>query len=355
MKDEMGKMKVALLGATGAVGQRFVDMLNKHSYFELETLFGYSSAGKRYGEAVIWLLPTELPEEIKEKNISAVNTKDLDVDIVFSSLPSSAAKEVEIKFAKEGFPVLSNASAYRLHEMVPLVIPEVNPEHLEVIDAQKRELGTEGFIVTDPNCSTVGLSLALKPITNLYRVEKVVVNTLQAVSGAGYPGVSSLDIIDNVIPYIEKEEEKIGNETRKILGRLENNSFKDYNVKIHASCNRVPVKDGHLENVYLELSEKVDLDEVKEEIRNFIGEPQKLKLPTAPEKPLIIREEKDRPQPRFDKLAGSVPGMSVTIGRLRYGKNEKTLLFSLLVHNTIRGAAGCVLLLAELMKVKGFI
>jgi aspartate-semialdehyde dehydrogenase len=238
---------------------------------------------------------------------------------------------------------------------VPLVVPEVNPDHIGLIDYQKKKRGWSGFIATDPNCSTINFVLALKPLHDILDISKVVVTTMQAISGAGYPGLPSLDILDNVVPYIGGEEEKMETEPLKILGNLEEGVVKDASFAITASCNRVPVLDGHLEAIYLETGSKVDLEEVKEAFRQFKGRAQELKLPTSPNYPIILREEEDRPQTRLDRLAGSVPGMSISVGRVRHGVDYNSLRFVALGHNTIRGAAGGAISLAELLMVEGWI
>jgi aspartate-semialdehyde dehydrogenase len=351
----MKKVKVALLGATGMVGQNFLRMLASNPFFEVKNLIGYTSVGKKYGEAVEWIVSQNIPEEYIDKIVFESNPKKIDADIVFSALPGSAAYGVESQYSEAGFPVISNASAYRMEKDVPLIVPEINIEHLELIKIQKKNRKWNGFIVTNPNCSTIALVLALKPIYDILKIKKVFVTTMQAVSGAGYPGVPSLKIIDNVIPFIEQEEEKIESETLKILGKFNGESIDYANIKISASCNRVPVIDGHTESVYIETEEKVNIEEVKDALRNFKGKPQELNLPTAPKEPIIVREEKDRPQPRMDRLSGSVPGMSIVVGRIRHGIDEKSLKFIVLGHNTIRGAAGSTILIGELMLKLGLI
>ena len=351
----MKRLSVAVMGATGTVGQRICSMLRDHPWFEVSTITGKSSAGKLYGEAVNWLLPTEIPEDLVDVRVEPSEPERVDSDLVFSALPSDAAREIEPQLAGAGFPVVSNASAFRMEADIPLVVPEVNPDHIELIKVQRGNKGWEGFIATDPNCSTINLVLALKPLYDALNIRKIIVTTMQAVSGAGYPGVPSLSIIDNVIPYIAKEEEKMQRETLKILGSLEGGRVKDASFAVAASCNRIPTIDGHLETVYLEAEEEIDLEEIKEALRGYRGVPKELKLPTAPDNPIILREEDDRPQTRLDRMAGSVPGMSVTIGRLRPGVDRKSLQFAVLGHNTIRGAAGCAILLAELLVAKGWI
>ncbi|MEM0048959.1 MAG: aspartate-semialdehyde dehydrogenase [Candidatus Bathyarchaeia archaeon] len=351
----MKRKSVAILAATGAVGQRFIQLLENHPWFEISVLAASErSAGKKYRDVCVWRMETEMPKEVGEMTVVDTTLKSVkeagDVDIVFSALPGDIAGPVEEYFAAE-FPVISKAAAHRMDEDVPLLIPEVNPEQLELIPIQKRRRGWSGFISTDPNCSTIQLALTLKPLMK-FGLRRVIVTTMQALSGAGYPGVPSLDIIDNIIPYIAKEEEKIENETKKILGTFDGERVRPASFMISASCNRVNVKDGHLEVVYVELENKPTIDEVKEEFRNFIGEPQRLKLPSAPERPIIVRDEIDRPQPRLDRDAGR--GMSVVVGRIR-SDPVMTIKYLCLGHNTIRGAAGAGILSAELMVAKGYI
>ena len=349
------KRKVAILGATGTVGQRFIELLNDHPWFEVSVLAASErSAGKKYSEACKWRMENPMPEAVKDMTVVNTSLKEVnqagDVDLVFSALPGSVAGPIEEEFAAE-YPVVSKASAHRMSRDVPLIIPEVNPDHLQLIQIQRKRRGWNGFISTDPNCSTIQLAITLKALMK-FGVKKVIVSTMQAISGAGYPGVPSLDIIDNVIPYIAKEEEKIESETLKILGTLRNGEIQPANIMISASCHRVHVKDGHLEAVYVELEKKPDIDEVKKAFREFSGEPQSLKLPTAPEKPIIVREEEDRPQPRLDRNAGR--GMSVVVGRIREDP-IMTIKYLCLGHNTIRGAAGAGVLSAELMVKKGIL
>ena len=349
------RLSAAVLGATGIVGQRFVEMLSNHPWFELTSLTGGNSAGKTYGEAVTWLSAGDPPDELREMKITESEPDLVDVAIVFSALPSGVARVLEPKFAEAGLPVLSNASTHRMAGDVPLIIPEVNPDHLSLIPHQRRKRGWRGFIVTDPNCSTINLALVLKPIHDLARVGRVLVTTLQAVSGAGYPGVPSLSIIDNVIPYIPHEEEKMSSETRKILGFMNDGAVKEAEMVVEASCTRVPSVDGHLEIINIETEDSLDAETAAEALRSFRGVPQDLRLPTAPEDPIILRAEPDRPQPRLDRLAGSVPGMSVSVGRLRVSEDDRQLRVVALGHNTIRGAAGTSILTAELLVNQGVI
>ncbi len=349
------KREVAILGATGTVGQRFIELLRGHPWFEISVLAASErSAGKKYKEACRWRMETPMPEEVKDMTVVNTNLKEVQqagsVDFVFSALPGSIAGPIEEEFAAE-YPVVSKASAHRMDNDVPLLIPEVNPDHLQLIPIQKRNRGWNGFISTDPNCSTIQLAITLKALMR-FGVKRLIVSTMQALSGAGYPGVPSLDIIDNVVPYISGEEEKMENETKKILGTFNGERIQSADMIISASCHRVDVKDGHLEAVYVELEQNPTVEEVKEAFRSFVGEPQRLKLPTAPEKPIIVREEIDRPQPRFDRYAGK--GMSVVVGRVRRDP-VMTVKYLCLGHNTIRGAAGAGILSAELMIKKGLL
>jgi len=347
------KRKVAILGATGAVGQRFIQLLQGHPWFQIEVLAASErSAGKRYGQACSWVMESNLPKEIAEMTVAdaAVDAveKAGDIDLVFSSLPGDLAGPIESEFAAL-YPVFSKAGAHRMEKDVPLMISEVNPEHLALIPIQKRLRGWKGFISTDPNCSTIQLALSLKPLMN-FGLKQVVVSTMQALSGAGYPGVPSLDIIDNVVPYIPKEEEKMESEALKILGTFDGNVVRNADFQLSASCNRVHVKDGHLESVFVKLDSEPSVEEVEEAFATFKGEPQELKLPSAPEHPIVVRKEPNRPQPRFDRDEGK--GMSIVVGRVRKDP-IMTMKYICLGHNTIRGAAGAGILSAELTVAKG--
>ncbi len=347
------KRKVAILGATGAVGQRFIQLLQRHPWFEIEVLAASErSAGKRYGQACNWTMESDMPKGIADMTVVDANAEAVekagDVDLVFSALPGDLAGPVESEFA-DLYPVFSKASAHRMEKDVPLMIPEVNPEHVNLIPIQKQLRGWMGFISTDPNCSTIQLVLSLKPLMD-FGLKQVIVSTMQALSGAGYPGVPSLDIIDNVVPYIPKEEEKLEVEALKLLGTFDGNSVRDADFQLSASCNRVNVKDGHLESVFVKLDSDPSVDEVEEAFAKFRGEPQKLKLPSAPEHPIIVRKELNRPQPRFDRDAGN--GMSIVVGRVRKDP-IMTMKYMCLGHNTIRGAAGQGILSAELAVSKG--
>jgi aspartate-semialdehyde dehydrogenase len=347
------KRKVAILGATGAVGQRFIQLLQEHPWFKIEVLAASErSAGKKYKDACTWTMKSNLPREIAEMSVANTNVESVEktgnVDFVFSALPGDLAGPIESEFAAK-YPVFSKASAHRMDNDVPLIIPEVNPDHLALIPIQKKARGWKGFISTDPNCSTIQLAMTLKPLMN-FGLKQVVVSTMQAISGAGYPGVASLDIIDNVVPFISKEEEKMECEPLKILGAFDGNTVRNANFLLSASCNRVHVTDGHLESVFVKLDEEPTLQEVEEAFSQFKGEPQKLKLPSAPENPIVIRKERDRPQPRYDREEGK--GMSVVVGRIRKDP-IMTIKYVCLGHNTIRGGAGAGILSAELLVAKG--
>jgi aspartate-semialdehyde dehydrogenase len=346
----MKKTKVAVLGATGMVGQRFISLLQGHPFFELTDIAAsHRSAGKRYSDAANWYLESELPESVRDAIVAEIDPKVIDADIVFSALPSDVARDVEPAFAREGFTVASNASAYRDETDVPLLIPEINPDHLGLLDVQRRNRGWDGAIITNPNCTSIVLTLSLKPLYDAFGIERLFVTSMQALSGAGYNGVSGMAIIDNVIPYIGDEEEKVESESHKILGKFEDGKIKNAEFNISASCNRVFTSDGHLESVFIDLTEDADVGEVKEAFRGFKGAPQKLGLPTAPDPPIVLREEADRPQPRFDRMAGG--GMAISVGRVRTD-SIFDFKYSVLGHNTIRGAAGASILNAELFASK---
>ncbi len=348
----MEKIKVGILGATGMVGQRFVQLLENHPWFQVSELAASeSSAGNKYGDICQWKLSTPIPDGIK--NLTVKNsTPDLDCQIVFSGLDAKVAGEIEMEFARAGYPVISNAKNYRMEEDVPLLIPEVNPDQLQLIKKQKTNRNlTSGFIVTNPNCSTIPLAMALAPLHKKYGVGKVLVTTLQAISGAGYPGLPSLDILDNVIPFIKGEEDKIETETIKILGQLDNKKVIPASIVVSAQVNRVPVLDGHLMSVSVKLNNDFEIDEIEQLLAGYSAVPKKFNLPSAPDKPIIVKNESDRPQPRLDRNAGN--GMSIVIGRIRHCP-VLDLKFSVLGHNTIRGAAGAAILNAELLKTSGF-
>ncbi len=345
--------KVAILGATGAVGQRFIQLLQDHPWFKIEVLAASErSSGKKYKNACNWVMESELPKEIAEMEVVDSDVESVekagDVDLVFSSLPGELAGPVEEEFAAL-YPVFSKASAHRMENDVPLLIPEVNPDHAGLIPIQQKNRGWKGFITTDPNCSTIQLVISLKPLM-AFGLKQVVVSTMQAISGAGYPGVPSLDIIDNVVPFISKEEEKLECEAMKLLGSFDGQKVQDADFLLSASCNRVHVKDGHLESVFVKLEDNPKIDDIIDAFSRFEGEPQKLKLPSAPKKPIVVRTEQNRPQPRYDRDAGK--GMSVTVGRIREDP-IMTFKYMCLGHNTIRGGAGAGVLSAEFLVAKG--
>ena len=346
------KFRVGILGATGMVGQRFAQLLENHPQFEITALAASDrSQGKQYAEACTWRLSGAMPVALRSLVVQPPRPP-LDCDLVFSSLPGDIARETEDSFAKAGCPVISNSSAFRMDDDVPLLIPEVNHDHLALLEHQRRSYSSGGFIVTNPNCSTIMLVLALAPLQVRFGVEATVATTLQALSGAGYPGVASLDILDNVLPYIAGEEEKIETETRKILGSLNDNRIDDAPLAVSAQCHRVNVMDGHMAAVRVKLRRKVSIAEVREAFESFSSVPQELRLHSAPQRVIEVRDEPDRPQPKLDRDAGD--GMTITIGRLL----DDAVLdyrFVVLSHNTIRGAAGAAILNAELLIAKGYL
>ncbi len=346
------RIPVAVLGATGAVGQRFVQLLTEHPLFEIAALAASKrSAGRGYADACRWVIPGDPPASLKEMIVSPLEA-DLPARLVFSALPADVAREVEPRFAEAGYAVCSNASAFRYEPDVPLLIPEVNSEHLSLISAQHKVRGWPGFIVTNPNCSTTGIVMALKPLHDEFGLKKVFAFTMQGASGAGYPGVPSLDILDNVIPYIGGEEEKIARETRLLLGHVVNEEQRETEITISAHANRVPVIDGHTIALSLGFEHKPTPGEAIEVLRTFTGPTDVYNLPSAPKMPIIVRNEEDRPQPRRDRNAEG--GMAVSVGRVR----ECPILdlrMLVVVHNTIRGAAGGSLLNAELLVKRGLV
>lgn len=348
----MGAIEVGVLGATGAVGQQFVRLLEGHPQFKLTWLAASDrSAGKRYAEATQWRLSSPRPADAADLMVQTP-TPGTGPQLVFSGLDASVAEQIEGDFARAGHVVVSNARNYRMHPAVPLLIPEINPEHLALKPAQAPHW--KGLIVTNPNCSTVFLSMALAPLRQ-FGLRKVMVSTMQAVSGAGYPGVPSLDILGNVVPFIGGEEEKMQSEPQRILGRVVNGHgqfplVEPHPAVISATTTRVPVVDGHTESISVELEQKVSLEDVRQALVGFRGRPQEYKLYSAPCQPIVYLDEANRPQPRFDVERDK--GMSVSIGRLR----ECPVLgykFIALGHNTVRGAAGAAILNAELMQAEG--
>src|SRR3989442_3649506 len=346
----MGKIRVGILGATGTVGQRFLQLLEQHPQFTVTALAASDrSQGKPYAAACVWRLPGAVPDAVRGLVVQAPEPP-LDCDIVFSSLPSDIAGSAETRFARAGYRVVTNSSPHRMDDAVPLLIPEVNPGHLALLDACKGMGG--GFIVANPNCSTVMIALALAPLAARFGVAAVAATTLQALSGAGYPGVASLDIADNVVPFIAQEEEKIERETRKILGRRNGTRVTPAGFAVSAQCHRVNVVDGHMAAVRVKLARAAEPAELRAAFGSFMGLAQELRLPSAPERPIVVRDEPDRPQPRLDRDAGR--GMKVSVGRIA----RDPLLrhrFVALSRNTIRGAAGAAILNAELLLAKGYL
>ncbi len=345
----MQRQQIGILGATGMVGQRFIQLLEHHPWFEIAWLAASDrSSGRLYGEAVRWKLDTPVPADIAAMRISPAAPEGAP-KIIFAALDADIALDLEPRFAGAGCTVISNSSAFRMHPLVPLVIPEVNPDHLALIDQQSWRSDSVGSIVTNSNCSAMGLVLVLKPLADRFGIESLFVSTMQAVSGAGYPGVASLDILGNVVPFIRNEEEKMLAETMKLLGSLVGGAVVPYPAKMTAHCNRVAVEDGHTESVSIKLRTPATREEILAAWAEFTPL-EGSGLPSAPAQPVEFMHEEDRPQPRLDRMRGA--GMASTVGRLR----PCTLLdwkFTLLSHNTIRGAAGAAILNAELLHSQG--
>ncbi len=336
------RIPVAVLGATGSVGQRMVALLEGHPWFRLGSVTASErSAGRTFQEAASWVLPTPIPEEVAGMQVRATGP-ELEERLLFSALDASVAGSVETEYAQRGHVVVSNARNHRMDPDVPLLVPEVNPDHLDLV---ARQSFGGGAIITNPNCSTIGMTLALAPLHRAFGVERVNVVTLQAISGAGIPGVSSLQIIDNIIPYISGEEEKLETEPLKILGELADGLVAPAPLTVSAQCNRVPVVDGHTLCISVELGRGVSAEAIIDVWDSFRGEPHALGLPSAPSRPVVYVDEPDQPQPRMHRDLGN--GMAVAVGRLR----PCPLLgwkFVTTSHNTVRGAAGGALLCAEL-------
>lgn len=357
----MKKFNCAVLGATGVAGQQFMEAMRSHPWFEIIGLYASEkSAGKKYNDACVWHEQNEI-----EPNIASIVVKDVakieadlkDYDIIFSALPGEIAREIEEKCAKEK-PVVSTTSAFRYDKDVPICIPEINYIHLSLIERQKKERGWKGFVVPGPNCTTVGLAISLKPIYDEFGIKNVFMTSLQALSGAGYPGVASLDIIDNVVPYIAKEEEKVQQETVKILGMLEiqKNEIRNASFGVSCTCTRVNVYDGHTETVFVETEKKCSPEDYKIAITHFNEKFRKEfgDLPSAPKESIVIKEEENRPQPRKDRNINN--GMSVVVGRIRSDSVfENGLKYVVLSHNTKKGAARGEILVTEYLVKKGYI
>jgi len=348
----VNRIPVGVLGATGAVGQRFVQLLAGHPWFDLVAVAASErSAGRTYGEACAWKLAEPMPATARGLVVQPAEP-GLGCELVFSALDAAVAGPVEEAFAAAGCAVLSNARNHRMGDDVPLLVPEVNPDHVALIETQRRRRGGRGFIATNPNCSTATLVLALAPLERRFGLRAVAVTTLQAISGAGYPGLPSLDILGNVIPFIAGEEEKIERETKKILGTLAGDVVTPHPVTVSAQTTRVPVVDGHTASVFVTLGSDPGVDALKEAIRSYRGLPQERGLPSAPAHPTVLMEQDDRPQPRLD--VNVERGMASVVGRVR----RCALLgykFIVLGHNTIRGAAGAAILNAELLHCQGLL
>lgn len=346
------RIPVAVLGATGSVGQRFVQLLEHHPWFRLhEVVASERSAGRSYADAADWRLDTLLPNDVANLTVKSLGS-ELESRLLFSGLDSSVAGDAEEHYASRGCAVVTNSKNHRMDADVPLLLPEINADHLGAVERQRARRGG-GYIVTNSNCSTMGLALAIAPIERRWGIDQLHVTTMQAVSGAGYGGVTSLAILDNVIPYISGEEEKIEIEPRKILGAWDGERFVYAPMRISAQTNRVPTIDGHLMTISLAVRGDVPaIDDVKDALRSFTGVPQELDLPSAPRQPIHVLEEPDRPQPRLDR--DRERGMAVSVGRVR-PCNLLHIRMVALVHNTIRGAAGAALLNAELLEAKGLL
>jgi aspartate-semialdehyde dehydrogenase len=343
------KYRVGILGATGTVGQRFVQLLEDHPQFEITALAASDrSTGKNYSQACAWKLAGAMPDYVKDIQVQPIQPP-LDCEIVFSSLPSNVARETEDAFARAGYPVISNSSAYRMDEDIPLLIPEINYQHLGLIDAQRTKRGYDrGFIVTNPNCAVASFAPPLAALHRKFGIKNAIITTLQAVSGAGYPGVSSLDISDNVLPYIAGEEPKVETEAQKILGKFADGAIEKADFTVSAQCFRVNVIDGHTASVRVNLNQTSTLEDITETMLNFPS----LELHSSPKQFIYISDEPSRPQPRLDRNNGN--GMTITVGRL-FPDNVFDYRFVALSHNTVRGAAGSAILNAELLIDKNII
>ena len=345
------KRKAVVLGATGMMGQKFVQLLSHHPWFEVSAVAASDkSVGKTYSASLGSRKEATLPEEVGELVVTEPKLRAIeDPDIAFSALPTEVAGPIEEDFAKAGMPVFSNASSHRMDAYVPLLNPEVNSDHATMVEEQKRKMKTDGFIVANPNCTTSILTLSLKPLYDKFGLDTVVVSSMQAISGAGYPGVASLDIMQNVIPFIRHEEEKVEHETNKILGTSSNPA----KITISATCNRVPTLNGHMESVFAKTHSAAQPADVINAMREFTSTPQQLKLPSAPDHPVVVRNEEDRPQTRLDVDEGN--GMTVSVGRVRRDQALGGVKYMVLGHNLVRGGAGCSILNAELFVAKKII
>ncbi|GAB4243076.1 MAG: aspartate-semialdehyde dehydrogenase [Acidobacteriota bacterium] len=347
------KLKVAVIGASGSVGQRFVQLLADHPWFELVCVTGSERrVGKKYGETTRWILAEPMPEKVRDMVVVPSDPASVDAELVFSALPKDVAREIEPQFAAAGIGVCTNAGAFRGEPDVPILVPEVNAEHAQLVPIQRRNRDWSGFIVTNPNCTSTGMTVALKTLLDAFGVEDVFAVSLQALSGAGYPGVPSMDIVDNVIPFIKGEEEKVEWEPRKMLGTLQDGRIELASLRISAHTNRVQVSDGHLVCLSVRLGRRAGIEEIKEALQSYQAPEVCRDLPSAPRPPILVREEDDRPQPRLDRMEGA--GMTTVVGRVR-PDNIWDVRLAVLSHNTIRGAAGGSLFNAELLVTLGYI
>ncbi len=349
----MNKIPVAVLAATGSVGQRFVQLLDQHPWFEVIALTASDrSVGKTYQEACRWVITEPMPAWAEQMVIQPNEPSDLKASIYFSAMPADAARQLEPRFAEAGGCVVSNASAYRREEDVPILLPEVNPDHIRLVERQRKLRGWKGCIITNPNCTSTGLTVVLKALQKRFGLRRAFVVSMQALSGAGYPGVASLDILDNVLPFISGEEEKVAWEPRKMLGELTDEGIRLAELTMSVHTNRVAVSDGHLVCLSLELGQKAALDEVRRALEEYQAPQVSRALPSAPQPPIVVRDEPDRPQPRLDRMTGK--GMTTVVGRL-----QEDAIFDvrmvILSHNTIRGAAGGAIYNAELLVESGLL
>jgi aspartate-semialdehyde dehydrogenase len=352
MAKKRDRIPVAILGATGTVGQRFVQLLDGHPWFEITALAASEqSAGRPFAEVSKWVIPGDPPSGVGEMIVQPL-VPDLPARLVFSALPGSVAREIEPAFARAGYAVCSNASAYREAPGIPLLIPEVNASHVAMIEQQRAERGWPGLLIASPNCTVTGMVMPLKPLDDAFGVRRVFAASMQAISGAGYPGVASLDILGNVVPYIGGEEEKIEQEARLLLGRMVNGQRIESEVVVSAQANRVPILDGHTVCLSIGFEEPPSPETAIEALAGYRGAEVVRQLPSAPERPIVVRLEPDRPQPRRDRDAEG--GMAVTVGRVRPCPLLDLRLVSV-SHNTLRGAASGSILNAELLVASGLV
>jgi aspartate-semialdehyde dehydrogenase len=347
------RIPVGILAATGSVGQRFVQLLDRHPWFEVVALSGSDrSVGQAYGQACHWVLDQRMPEWAREMPVAPTTLDALQVPLVFSALPAAAAREIEPQFAQAGVMVCSNASAYRGVSDVPILLPEINPGHIEILQQQRRARGWRGAIVTNSNCTSTGSSIALKALQDAFGLRRVFLFSMQAISGAGYPGVASMDILDNVVPYIQDEEEKVEWEARKILGSIAGDAIQPADFQISAHTNRVAVSDGHTVCLSVELASPASAEQAARALAAYQAPQVSRDLPSAPRPVIVVKDEPDRPQPRLDRMQGG--GMATVVGRVR---PDPLLHVKLVVlsHNTIRGAAGGSVYNAELLHAQGLI